>query len=186
MEMYELSDRTAERDLAAAASGVRVRVLLDKAFSGAEVNRSAVHYLDARGVKVRWAPAGYIFHIKATTFDAKTSDISSANLVSKSYRGTPGRGSHRQQSSTRALRSSAPFQTTGQPGRSAAPELRPSRPRGWSGHPTASRGQRRPPSSTRSEQRATPSTSNPKSSLVPPSTERSPPPRAARCAAGSS
>jgi cardiolipin synthase A/B len=86
MEMYELADRTAERDLvAAAARGVGVRVLLDRDFSGAEVNRSAANYLAARGVKVKWAPAGYIFHIKTTTFDSKTSDISTANLVSKYY-----------------------------------------------------------------------------------------------------
>jgi cardiolipin synthase len=89
MEIYELSDPTAERDLgAAAARGVRVRVLLDRDFSGAEVNRSAFVYLAAHGVEVRWAPAGYIFHIKTTTFDATTSDISTANLVSKYYRTT--------------------------------------------------------------------------------------------------
>lgn len=87
MEMYELEDRTAERDLvAAAARGVRVRVLLDKDFSGADANRSAASYLAANGVEVKWAPAGYIFHIKATTFDGRTSDISTANLVSKYYR----------------------------------------------------------------------------------------------------
>jgi cardiolipin synthase len=86
MEMYELEDQTAERDLvAAAARGVRVRVLLDKAFNGGEVNQSAADYLAAHGVGVRWAPAGYIFHIKTTTFDTKTSDISTANLVSKYY-----------------------------------------------------------------------------------------------------
>ncbi len=89
MEMYELADRTAERDLvAAAARGVRVRVLLDKDFSGGEVNRGAFQYLAAHRVKVAWAPAGYIFHIKATTFDGTTSDISTANLVSKYYRTT--------------------------------------------------------------------------------------------------
>ena len=89
MEMYELEDRTAEQDLAAAAGrGVRVRVLLDSAFSGAEANRSAASYLAAQGVEVRWAPAGYIFHIKTTTFDGTTSDISTANLVSKYYRTT--------------------------------------------------------------------------------------------------
>jgi cardiolipin synthase len=89
MEMYELADRTAERDLAAAAArGVRVRVLLDKDFSGGEVNRGASQYLAAHGVKVAWAPGGYIFHIKATTFDGTTSDISTANLVSKYYRTT--------------------------------------------------------------------------------------------------
>ena len=86
MEMYELDDASAERDLtAAAARGVRVRVLLDKAFSGAKANRSAAQYLAAHGVEVEWAPAGYIFHIKTTTFDAQTSDISTANLVSRYY-----------------------------------------------------------------------------------------------------
>jgi cardiolipin synthase len=89
MEIYELADLTAERDLgAAAARGVRVRVLLDRDFSGAEVNRVAFAYLAAHGVEVRWAPPGYIFHIKTTTFDAATSDISTANLVSKYYRTT--------------------------------------------------------------------------------------------------
>lgn len=89
MEIYELADPTAERDLgAAAARGVRVRVLLDRDFSGAEVNHSAFGYLAAHGVEVKWAPPGYIFHIKTTTFDATTSDISTANLVSKYYRTT--------------------------------------------------------------------------------------------------
>jgi cardiolipin synthase len=89
MEMYELEDPVAERDLiAAAARGVTVRVLLDKAFSGANANGSAADYLAANGVEVKWAPAGYIFHIKTTTFDGKTSDISTANLVSKDYRTT--------------------------------------------------------------------------------------------------
>jgi phosphatidylserine/phosphatidylglycerophosphate/cardiolipin synthase-like enzyme len=89
MEMYELADTTAEQDLAAAAArGVHVRVLLDSAFSGAEVNKSAAAYLAAHGVAVRSAPSGYIFHIKATTFDAATSDVSTANLVSKYYAGT--------------------------------------------------------------------------------------------------
>lgn len=86
MEMYELEDVTAEQDLvAAAARGVTVRILLDKDFSGARANRSAAAYLAAHGVKVRWAPAGYIYHIKTTTFDGRTSDISTANLVSKYY-----------------------------------------------------------------------------------------------------
>lgn len=89
MEMYELEDRTAEQDLvAAAARGVTVRVLLDKDFSGAKANGGAANYLVANGVEVKWAPPGYIFHIKATTFDSRTSDISTANLVSKDYRTT--------------------------------------------------------------------------------------------------
>jgi phosphatidylserine/phosphatidylglycerophosphate/cardiolipin synthase-like enzyme len=86
MEMYELDDRTAERDLVAAAGrGVRVRVLLDKAFNGGEVNAGAFSYLGAHGVAVKWAPAGYIFHIKATTFDGATTDVATANLTSRYY-----------------------------------------------------------------------------------------------------
>jgi cardiolipin synthase len=89
MEMYELEDHAAERDLAAAAArGVRVRVLLDRDFGGAEVNRSAARYLGAHRVQVRWAPPGYIFHIKTTTFDAAIADISTANLVAGDYRTT--------------------------------------------------------------------------------------------------
>ncbi len=86
MEMYELQDPVAEHNLAAAAGrGVHVRVLLDRAFNGAAVNRDAADYLAAHRVRVRWAPAGTIFHIKVTTFDATTSDISTANLESKYY-----------------------------------------------------------------------------------------------------
>ena len=89
MEIYELADPIAEQDLAAAAArGVRVRVLLDSAYSGAEVNRGAASYLAAHGVAVRWAPSGYIFHVKTTTFDAATSDVSTANLVAKYYANT--------------------------------------------------------------------------------------------------
>lgn len=86
MEMYELSDPVAERDLAgAAARGVRVRVLLDSAYTGGRVNRPAYAYLRAHGVDVRWAPPHYIFHIKTTTFDARTADISTANLTARYY-----------------------------------------------------------------------------------------------------
>lgn len=89
MEMYELSDPTAERDLGQAAGrGVTVRVLLDRAFSGGEVNAAAYAYLKAHGVQVRWAPANYIFHIKTTTFDARTSDVSTANLTAAYYAST--------------------------------------------------------------------------------------------------
>jgi phosphatidylserine/phosphatidylglycerophosphate/cardiolipin synthase-like enzyme len=89
MEMYELSDPTAERDLGQAAGrGVTVRVLLDRAYSGGEVNAAAYAYLKAHGVQVRWAPASYIFHIKTTTFDAGTSDVSTANLTAAYYAST--------------------------------------------------------------------------------------------------
>ena len=36
-------------------------------------------------MQVRWAPAHYIFHIKATTFDDRSSDVSTANLTSRYY-----------------------------------------------------------------------------------------------------
>ena len=86
MEMYELEDTTAEKDLAAAAArGVTVRVLLDQDFSGKAANAAAIRYLGDHGVHVRSAPAGYIFHIKATTFDGMTSDISTANLTAQYY-----------------------------------------------------------------------------------------------------
>ena len=59
MEMYELEDGSAERDLVtAAARGVRVRVLLDRAFSGAKANRSAAQYLAAHGVEVEMGAGG--------------------------------------------------------------------------------------------------------------------------------
>jgi phosphatidylserine/phosphatidylglycerophosphate/cardiolipin synthase-like enzyme len=89
MEMYELKDPTAERDLAAAAHrGVSVRVLLDSAYHGAEVNRAAYAYLRSQGVHVRWAPSGYIFHIKSTVFDGAVADVSTANLTSEYYSDT--------------------------------------------------------------------------------------------------
>jgi cardiolipin synthase A/B len=89
MEMYELSDVTAERDLAQAAKrGVKVRVLLDRDYTGGEINAAAYSYLRKHGVQVRWAPAHYIFHIKATTFDGRTSDVSTANLTAAYYANT--------------------------------------------------------------------------------------------------
>jgi cardiolipin synthase len=87
MEMYELEDPVAERDLVAAVRrGVRVRVLLDRDFSGGTANRSAARYLSRHGVRVRWAPPGSIFHIKATSFEGTVSDVSTANLTARYYR----------------------------------------------------------------------------------------------------
>lgn len=89
MEMYELKDPVAEQDLAAAARrGVTVRVLLDRDYSGADVNAAAYAYLKAHGVQVRWAPAHYIFHIKATSFDDRSADVSTANLTAEYYSST--------------------------------------------------------------------------------------------------
>jgi phosphatidylserine/phosphatidylglycerophosphate/cardiolipin synthase-like enzyme len=89
MEMYELKDPVAEQDLARAAQrGVSVRVLLDRDYSGAYVNATAYAYLKAHGVQVRWAPANYIFHIKATSFDDRSTDVSTANLTAEYYSST--------------------------------------------------------------------------------------------------
>jgi phosphatidylserine/phosphatidylglycerophosphate/cardiolipin synthase-like enzyme len=89
MEMYELADPTEERDLVAAAHRhVDVRVLLDSAYYGRSDNAAAYHYLAAHGVDVTWAPSSYILHIKATTFDNRTSDVSTANLTSRYYADT--------------------------------------------------------------------------------------------------
>jgi cardiolipin synthase len=86
MEIYELEDSTVEHDLAqAAARGVTVKVLLDRDFAGAKANATAYGYLAAHRVEVRWAPSDYIFHIKTTTFDSHTSDISTANLTPQYY-----------------------------------------------------------------------------------------------------
>ncbi len=89
MEMYELTDTTVQRDLVAAVKrGVRVRVLLDRDYAGAYENAAAYSYLHSHGVPVRWAPAHYLFHIKVTSFDAKTADVSTGNLTSQYYSGT--------------------------------------------------------------------------------------------------
>jgi phosphatidylserine/phosphatidylglycerophosphate/cardiolipin synthase-like enzyme len=64
---------------------VSVRVLLDSAYEGEKVNAPAFAYLKGHGVDVRWAPRGYIFHIKVVSFDHRVSDISSGNLEAKYY-----------------------------------------------------------------------------------------------------
>jgi cardiolipin synthase len=86
MELYELQDPREIADLIAAhRRGVAVRVLLDSAFAGRRANEPAVVALSAGGVQVRWAPSSTIFHIKTTTFDRLTSDISTANLTPQYY-----------------------------------------------------------------------------------------------------
>ena len=88
LTMYELEDPTAEADLAAdAARGVDVRVLLDQNLERS-VNTGAYGYLTARGVHVRWAPAGTTFHQKTLTIDDATAVIMTLNLVAGDYPGT--------------------------------------------------------------------------------------------------
>jgi len=86
--MYELNDPAAEADLAAdAARGVDVRVLLDQHLER-DANTAAYDFLTARGVHVRWAPAGTTYHQKTLTVDDRTSVIMTLNLVAEDYADT--------------------------------------------------------------------------------------------------
>ncbi|MDQ2837297.1 MAG: phospholipase D-like domain-containing protein [Actinomycetota bacterium] len=86
MTMYELTDTTAEQDLAADASrGVTVRVILDVNREKSN-NQAAFSYLAAHGVQVVWAQTKYAAtHQKTITVDGKTSAIMSGNLTSQYY-----------------------------------------------------------------------------------------------------
>ena len=86
MEMYELEDPLEIVALVAARHrGVVVRVLLDSAFEVRTANEPAYAELTAGGAEVRFATSSTIFHIKTTTFDGTTSDISTANLTPRYY-----------------------------------------------------------------------------------------------------
>jgi phosphatidylserine/phosphatidylglycerophosphate/cardiolipin synthase-like enzyme len=86
MEIYELMDPLEERALIAARKrGVTVRVLLDSAYESRVRNEPTAALLRAGGVQVRFGPSSTIFHIKTTTFDGSTSDISTANLTPQYY-----------------------------------------------------------------------------------------------------
>ena len=88
LTIYELADPAAEADLAGdAARGVNVRVLLDRHLEKAR-NTAAYDYLAARGVRVRWAPAGTTWHQKSLTVDDTTSVIMTLNLVAEDYPST--------------------------------------------------------------------------------------------------
>jgi cardiolipin synthase len=86
MEMYELDDPIEETALIAARRrGVQVRVLLDSAYELRTANEPTYALLRAGGVQVRFGTSSTIFHIKTTTFDGTTSDISTANLTPQYY-----------------------------------------------------------------------------------------------------
>jgi cardiolipin synthase A/B len=88
LTMYELNDPAAEADLAAdAARGVDVRVILDQNLESS-ANAGAYSYLAARGVHVRWGPAGTTYHQKTLTVDGATSVIMTLNLVAEDYSDT--------------------------------------------------------------------------------------------------
>ena len=88
LTMYELADPVAETDLARdAARGIDVRVILDQHLEKAR-NTAAYDYLAARGVHVRWGPAGTTWHQKTLTTDGRISVIMTLNLVAEDYPGT--------------------------------------------------------------------------------------------------
>jgi phosphatidylserine/phosphatidylglycerophosphate/cardiolipin synthase-like enzyme len=86
MTMYELADPEIVTLLAdAERRGVAVRVLLDRAGSGAAVNQDAFTQLASQGVPVRWAPEGVLFHQKTLTADGSVSAIMTGNLTANYY-----------------------------------------------------------------------------------------------------
>jgi cardiolipin synthase A/B len=89
LTMYELRDKVAEQDLAAAAArGVRVRVVLDTNLEHAS-NQPAYTYLSAHRVHVVWAATSYAAtHQKTLTVDDRESVIMTANLVTEDYSST--------------------------------------------------------------------------------------------------
>lgn len=86
LTMYELTDTTAEHDLAAAAArGVTVRVILDQNLEKSN-NTAAYTYLNANGVPTHWASTTYAAtHQKTLTVDGATTAIMSGNLTSQYY-----------------------------------------------------------------------------------------------------
>jgi cardiolipin synthase len=86
MTMYELTDTTAEQDLATeAAKGVTVRVILDTNLEKSN-NTTAFNFLAAHGVQVVWASTTYAAtHQKTITVDGTDSAIMSGNLTSQFY-----------------------------------------------------------------------------------------------------
>ncbi len=86
MTMYELTDTTAEQDLANAAErGVKVRVILDQNLEKSH-NTAAFTYLNANGVPTVWASKSYAAtHQKTITVDDATSAVMTGNLTSQYY-----------------------------------------------------------------------------------------------------
>jgi phosphatidylserine/phosphatidylglycerophosphate/cardiolipin synthase-like enzyme len=176
MEIYERAD-AGEQDalVAAAARGVAVRVLLDKAFNGGKVNQPTFDFLSAHGVSVRWAPSAVIFHIKATTFDHITSDVSTASLTSEYYatsRDAEIIDTNPDQVAAIETTSNADWQL-GLTGQRDTTTQAP----GWSGPPTPAPAPPRLSWSPRSIRRGDRSGSPPRTSPTPPSRAPSPLPR---------
>jgi phosphatidylserine/phosphatidylglycerophosphate/cardiolipin synthase-like enzyme len=86
MTMYELSDATAETDLARDAErGVKVEVVLDQNLAKS-FNTPAYDYLQSHGVSVHWAPRSYdVTHQKTITVDGDVSAVMTLKLTSEYY-----------------------------------------------------------------------------------------------------
>jgi cardiolipin synthase len=84
LTMYELSDTTAEHDLAAAARrGVDVRVVLDQ--RERDSNERAYDYLRGHRVHVTWSWSRYDYTHQKTLVADQTAVIMTANLTSQYY-----------------------------------------------------------------------------------------------------
>jgi len=89
LSMYELNDPAIEAALMKkAASGVRVRVILDSAYAGASANAGSYAVLKNSRVQVVWANANQIFHAKYLVVDAKSAYVGTGNLTAQWYSST--------------------------------------------------------------------------------------------------
>lgn len=87
--IYQLADDTAVRLLVAARDrGVTVRVILDKAWHGQQVNQPAYYVLQAAGIDVHWAAPGIITHQKTIVIDGQVALVGTGNLTAKYYETT--------------------------------------------------------------------------------------------------
>ena len=86
LSMYELNDPTIIASLVAAQHrGVRVRVVLDRAYHGGYENQNADAALARGGVLVRWAPASTIYHAKYMVVDDARAYVGTGNFTSQWY-----------------------------------------------------------------------------------------------------
>ncbi|MGC8509951.1 MAG: phospholipase D-like domain-containing protein [Acidimicrobiales bacterium] len=86
LSMYELTDPTIIAGLETAQRrGVRVRVILDRAYHGGDENQDAYAALSHGGVTVRWAPATTIYHAKYMVVDSARAYVGTGNFTSQWY-----------------------------------------------------------------------------------------------------
>ncbi len=89
MTMYQLSDPNAQAALISAAKkGVKVRVLLDsdpQGGGGKTINQAAYSDLQSKGVKVKWAWSGTLWHQKSILRDGSSAAVMTCNLYAPYY-----------------------------------------------------------------------------------------------------